>query len=53
MAEKPIIETTRNTFKVILPNRNVRQDTTDISVSQAGSNDVTDLLKVRPSTAAG
>lgn len=35
MAEKPIIETTRNTFKIILPNRNMRRDTTDIAVSQA------------------
>lgn len=83
MTEKPMIETTRNTFKIILPNRNVRQDTTDISVSQAESvagfdvkkkkmvderevqilayakahnsftkNDVIDLLKVSPSTAA-
>ena len=35
MAEKPIIETTRNTFKIILPNRNVRNDTTDISDAKA------------------
>ncbi len=35
MAEKPIIETTRNTFKIILPNRNVRNDTTDISDTKA------------------
>lgn len=37
MTEKPVIETTRNTFKIILPNRNVKKDIIDISVSKADS----------------
>ncbi len=37
MTEKPVIETTRNTFKIILPNRNAGQNPADISVSQAES----------------
>lgn len=83
MEEKPIIETTRNTFKIILPNRNVRNDTTNRSAFKAKSvsvsdtkeekiadgreeqileyarehnsftkNDIVDLLKISPSTAA-
>lgn len=36
-AEKPLIETTRNTFKIILPNRNVGNDTTDIPVFKVES----------------
>lgn len=83
MAEKPTIETTRNTFKIVLPNRNAENDTTDCSVSKVESvtvsdtkmkkivdareeqilkyaqehnfftkNDIVDLLKVSPSTAA-
>lgn len=83
MAEKPMIETTRNTFKIILPNRNAGNDTAGSSVFQTESaaasdvkvekmadareekileyaqvhnsftkNDVVNLLKVSPSTAA-
>lgn len=83
VGEKPTITTTRNTFKIILPNRNIRNDITDVSVSKAGyaadsdasvkkmvddrekqileyatvhdpftKNNVVDLLKVSPSTAA-
>lgn len=37
MAEKPMIETTQNTFKIILPNRNAGNDITDISASKAES----------------
>lgn len=33
MAEKPAVETTKNTFKIILPNVNVKRNTTSVSVS--------------------
>ncbi len=32
MAKKPLIETTRNTFKIILPNRNAENGAADISI---------------------
>lgn len=35
--EKPVIETTQNTFKIILPNRNTRQGITNVSVSKVES----------------
>ena len=37
MLEKPAIETTRNTFKIILPNINVKYDTENIPVQESGS----------------
>ena len=37
MHEKPAIETTRNTFKIILPNINVKYDTENIPVQESGS----------------
>lgn len=43
MAKKPVIETTRNTFKIILPNRSARQDITDVSVSKVESATVYDV----------
>lgn len=33
MAEKPAVETTKNTFKIILPNVNAKRNTTSVSVS--------------------
>lgn len=48
MAEKPFIETTRNTFKIILPNRNVRKDTGDVSVSKVESETVYEACMKKP-----
>lgn len=49
MAEKPVIETTRNTFKMILPNRNAENNLTDIPVSKAESSVVYGVeMKIKP-----
>lgn len=37
MQEKPAIETTRNTFKIILPNINANYETENITVQESGS----------------
>lgn len=37
MAKKPLIETTRNTFKIILPNRNAENGAADISILEMES----------------
>lgn len=39
-SKKPLIETTRNTFKIILPNRNTGNDTREVSVSKVESETV-------------
>lgn len=46
MEEKPMIETTRNTFKIILPNRNVRNDIA-ASVSEAESSADSDAKMIK------
>ena len=40
--KKPVIETTQNTFKIILPNRNAKQNITDDSFSKAKDVSVSD-----------
>lgn len=45
MARKPVIETTRNTFKIILPNRNTGNDTGEVSVSKVESATVYDARR--------
>ena len=42
MPKKPVIETTQNTFKIILPNRNAKQNITDDSFSKAKDVSVSD-----------
>lgn len=42
MPEKPVIETTPNTFKLILPNRNTRQTVTGVSLPEAKAASVSD-----------
>lgn len=43
MTEKPIIETTRNTFKIILPNRNARNNITDVFVTKEETVAISDV----------
>lgn len=45
MAKKPLIETTRNTFKIILPNRNAENGAADISILEMESVKGTDAEK--------